>query len=131
MDKGDSIINMKKVEEIRITLRRRYANRKKIDKIFQQWAKTFPNKITVYDAYKMINALSIPINYNEAKAFITSGSYSGNEYLTFEEFSNLIHNPTKINLDDEKNYLFEEKEEKKINEKIIKSNKLQTDEKIY
>ena len=129
MDKGDSIINMKKIEEIRITLRRRYANRKKIDKIFQQWAKTFPNKITVYDAYKMINALSIPINYNETKAFIASGSNSGNEYLTFEEFSNLIHNPTKINLDDEKNYLFDEKEEKKINEKIVKNNKLQTDEK--
>ena len=129
MDKGDSKINMKKIEEIRITLRRRYANRKKIYKIFQQWAKTFPNKITAYDAYKMINALSIPINYNETKAFIASGSYTGNEYLTFEEFSNLIYEPTKMNLNDDKNFVYEEKEGKKINDKMISNNKLQTDEK--
>ena len=61
-------INIKKIEEVRQALRRRYGNRKNIYKIFQLWAKTFPNKITVYDAYKMINSLSIPINYNETKA---------------------------------------------------------------
>ena len=90
IDKGDSMINLKKIEEVRKTLRRKYGNRKKINKIFQLWAKTFQNKITVYDAYKMINALSIPINYNETKAFIASGSKFGNDYLTMEEFSDLI-----------------------------------------
>ena len=128
IDQGDSIINLKKIEEVRIALRRRYANRKKINKIFQQWAKTFPNKITAYDAYKMINALSIPINYNETKAFIASGSNTGSEYLTIEEFYNLIHEPTKMNFD-EKNYLYEEKEAKKMSEKIILNNKSQLDEK--
>ena len=128
MDKGDSIINLKKIEEVRKTIRRRYGNRRKINKIFQLWAKTFPNKITVYDAYKMINALSIPINYNETKAFIASGSKFGNEYLTLEEFSNLIHEPTEIQYDGEKKYLLEEKEGKKFNEDIISNNKLQIDE---
>ena len=128
IDQGESMINLKKIEEVRIALRRRYANRKKINKIFQQWAKTFPNKITVYDAYKMINALSIPINYNETKAFIASGSNTGSEYLTIEEFYNLIHEPTKMNFDD-KNYLYEEKEAKKMSEKIILNNKSQLDEK--
>ena len=128
MDKGDSMINLKKIEEVRKTLRRKYGNRKKINKIFQLWAKTFPTKITVYDAYKMINALSIPINYNEAKAFIASGSKFGNDYLTMEEFSNLIHEPTEMQYDDEKKYLIEEKEENKFNEDIIKNNKHQIDE---
>ena len=68
----------KKIEEIRQAIRRRYGNRKNIYKVFQLWAKTFPNKITVYDAYKMINSLSIPINYNETKVFIASGSFFGN-----------------------------------------------------
>ena len=90
-DKGNNTINMKKIEEIRKALRRRYGNRKKINKIFQQWAKTFPNKITSYDAYRMINSLSIPINYNETKAFIASGSNTGNEYLTLEEFYNFVN----------------------------------------
>ena len=128
IDKGDSMINLKKIEEVRKTLRRKYGNRKKINKIFQLWAKTFPNKITVYDAYKMINALSIPINYNETKAFIASGSKFGNDYLTMEEFSDLIHEPTEMQYADEKKYLIEEKEGNKFNEDIISNNKLQIDE---
>ena len=129
IDKGNNTINMKKIEEIRKALRRRYGNRKKINKIFQQWAKTFPNKITSYDAYRMINSLSIPINYNETKAFIASGSNTGNEYLTLEEFSNLIHDPTNIYYDNNNKYLYEEKEENDIFEKIIGNNKNQVKDK--
>jgi len=129
VDKGDSVVNLKKIEEIRKALRRKYANRKKLNKIFQQWARTFPNKITVYDAYKMINALSIPINYNETKAFIASGSNTGSEYLTIEEFYNLIQDPTKMHFDENKNYLCSEKEEKIFEEKMISDNISQKDEK--
>ena len=129
IDKENSKINLNKIDEVTKALRRRYGNRKKLNKIFQLWAKTFPNKITVYDAYKMINALSISINYNEAKAFIASGSNSGNEYLTFEEFSNLIHDPSKIDFDLEKRYLYEENEEKTISQKMLKTNISQMDSK--
>ena len=129
VDKGDSVVNLKKIEEIRIALRRKYANRKKLNKIFQQWARTFPNKITVYDAYKMINALAIPINYNETKAFIASGSNTGSEYLTIEEFYNLIQDPSKMHFDENKNILHSEKEEKIFEEKMISDNISQKDEK--
>ena len=124
----DNIINIKKIQEIRQALRRRYGNRRNINKIFQQWARTFPNKITVYDAYKMINSLCIPINYNETKAFIASGSDFGNEYLNLEEFSNLIFNenekfnsgPYKISSE---KVLFEEKDENNLKNKITANNK--------
>ena len=124
----DNIINIKKIQEIRQALRRRYGNRRNINKIFQQWARTFPNKITVYDAYKMINSLCIPINYNETKAFIASGSDFGNEYLNLEEFSNLIFNenekfnsgPYKISSE---KVLFEEKDENNLKNKIPVNNK--------
>ena len=119
----ENMINMKKIEEVRQALRRRYGNRKNIHKIFQLWARTFPNKITVYDAYKMINLLSIPINYNETKAFIASGSNFGNEYLNLEEFANLVYDPIKINLGkDNKKDLFEEKEGDKITNNILENN---------
>ena len=118
----DNEINLKKIEEIRQTLRRRYGNRKNINKIFQQWARTFPNKITIYDAYKMINQLSIPINYNETKAFIASGSNFGNEYLNIEEFSNLIYEPTSMNWG-EKKFNYEEKDLNMIGNNIILNNK--------
>ena len=124
----DNIINIKKIKEVRQALRRRYGNRRNINKIFQKWARTFPNKITVYDAYKMINALSIPINYNETKAFIASGSNFGNEYLNMEEFSNLIFNenekfysgPYRISCE---NALFDEKEENNLKNKMTENNK--------
>ena len=124
----DNIINIKKIQEIRQALRRRYGNRRNINKIFQQWARTFPNKITVYDAYKMINSLCIPINYNETKVFIASGSDFGNEYLNLEEFSNLIFNenekfnsgPYKISSE---KVLFEEKDENNLKNKITANNK--------
>ena len=122
----DNIINIKKINEIRQALRRRYGNRKNINKIFQQWARTFPNKITVYDAYKMFNSLYIPINYNETKAFIASGSNFGNEYLNLEEFSNLIYND-EFNVGSSKissgENLIDEKEENELKNKFILKNK--------
>ena len=124
----DNIINIKKIKEVRQALRRRYGNRRNINKIFQQWARTFPNKITVYDAYKMINSLSIPINYNETKAFIASGSNFGNEYLNIEEFSNLIFSESEkfdigpYKISGEQNF-FDEKEESNLKNKIAENNK--------
>lgn len=119
-------VNLKKIEEIRQAIRRRYGNRKNIYKVFQLWAKTFPNKITVYDAYKMINSLSIPINYNETKVFIASGSFFGNEYLNLEEFSSLIYNPVKIDKgNDDNKFLYEEKEQEPLKKNIILKNKIQ------
>ena len=130
----DNIINIKKIKEVRQALRRRYGNRRNINKIFQQWARTFPNKITVYDAYKMINSLYIPINYNETKAFIASGSNFGNEYLNIEEFSNLIFSESEnfdigpYKISSEKN-CFDEKEESNLINKITENNKDIKDEK--
>ena len=124
----ENIINIKKIKEIRNTLKRRYGYRKNIDKIFQLWAKTFPNKITIYDAYKMINSLSIPINYNEAKVFIASASNLGNEYLNVEEFSNLIYNPIEINFGNKiKKTFYTEKEQDEITNHLIFNNKLNVD----
>ena len=70
----------------------------------------------------MINSLSIPINYNETKAFIASGSNFGNEYLNIEEFSNLIYEPTSMNWG-EKKFNYEEKDLNMIGNNIILNNK--------
>ena len=122
-------LNMNKIKEIRQALRRRYGNRKHINRIFQLWARTIPNKITVYDAYKMINSLKIPMNYNEAKAFIASGSNFGNEFLNLDEFSNLIYNKNEElyegpwNINSGKNIILPEKELNNLKNKIFENNK--------
>ena len=125
----NNLVNMNKIIELRQALRRRYGNRKKPNKIFQQWAKTFPNKITVYDAYKMINSLNIPINYNETRALIASGSNQGNEFLNVEEFSNLIFNNNEDSYEipliehAKINNILSEKEQNNLNNKIKDNNK--------
>jgi len=125
----NDLLNMNKIKEIRQLIRRRYGNRKNVNKIFQQWARTFPNKITVYDAYKMINSLNIPINYNETRAFIASGSNFGNEFLSLDEFSNLIFNknedlyedPWKVQSKEEN--ILKKKEQENLKNKVIENNK--------
>ena len=125
----NDLLNMNKIKEIRQLIRRRYGNRKNVNKIFQQWARTFPNKITVYDAYKMINSLNIPINYNETRAFIASGSNFGNEFLNLDEFSNLIFNknedlyedPWKVQSKQEN--ILKKKEQENLKNKDIENNK--------
>ena len=125
----NNLVNMNKIIELRQALRRRYGNRKKPNKIFQQWAKTFPNKITVYDAYKMINSLNIPINYNETRALIASGSNQGNKFLNVEEFSNLIFNKNEDSYEipliehAKINNILSEKEQNNLNNKIKDNNK--------
>ena len=131
----NNLVNMNKIIEIRQALRRRYGNRKKSNKIFQQWARTFPNKITVYDAYKMINSLNIPINYNETRALIASGSNQGNEFLNVEEFSNLIFNKNEDSYEipliehAKINNILSEKEQNNLNN-IIKDNNKEINDKV-
>ena len=125
----NDLLNMNKIKEIRQLIRRRYGNRKNVNKIFQQWARTFPNKITVYDAYKMINSLNIPINYNETRAFIASGSNFGNEFLSLDEFSNLIFNKNEELYEDpwkvkpKQENILKEKEQENLKNKVIEHNK--------
>ena len=124
----ENSVNLKKIEEIRNALRRRYGNRKNLNKVFKLWAKTNNKTITINDAYDMINSLFVPINSNEAKVFIASASNFGNEYLNYEEFSNLIHDPSEMNFDNNnKEILNKEKEIEKVKNNLLTIGKLKYD----
>ena len=94
-------VDIKKLYEIRLALRRRYANRTNFRKIFKEWDHSISGEISVYDAHEMINAFSIPINYNETRALIASSNKRETETLNLEEFMHLIfndNNELKVNL---------------------------------
>ena len=105
-------VDIKKLLEIRLALRRRYANRTNFRKIFKEWDQSIGGEITVYDAHTMINNLNIPINFNETRALIASSNTRGTETLNLEEFMHLIFsdNPaldvdlSKLKFKDEKIY---------------------------
>ena len=103
-------VDLMKLLEIRLALRRRYANRTNFRKIFKEWDNTAQGEISVYDAHKMINNLNIPINYNETRALIASSNQRGTEALNLKEFMHLIFsdNPA-LNVDLSKLQFKEEK----------------------
>ena len=120
-------VDLEKIQEIRFALRRRYANRKDIRKIFKEWDISCMGEISLYSAHEMINRLNIPINFNETRALIASSNTRGTESLNLEEFIHLIfsnNKALKIDLDklkykDEK--LYKEEEAEKIKKNMIKS----------
>ena len=93
-------IDITKIKEIRLALRRRYASRTNYRKIYKEWDIVSIGEISVYTAHKMINKLGIPINYNETRALIASLNKRNTESLNMEEFMHLIFNDnTALNLD--------------------------------
>ena len=114
-------VNIDKLREIRLALRRRYANRSNFSKIFKEWAKSANGEITLYDAYDMINKLSIPVNLNEVKLLINSSNTRGTETLNLSEFMNLIFSDNKALLNDinlQKNRIYNEDDQKTLKEKM-------------
>ena len=83
-------VNIEKIRDIRMALRRRYAPRTNYGKIFKDWDISSNGEISLYDAHKMINNFGIPINYNETRALISSSSSRNAESLDMHEFMHLI-----------------------------------------
>ena len=52
-------VNIDKIRDIRMALRRRYASRTNFGKIFKDWDITNNGEISLYDAHKMINSFGI------------------------------------------------------------------------
>ena len=103
-------VDIKKLQEIRLALRRRYANRTNFRKIFKEWDHSISGEISVYDAYQMINSMAIPINYNETRALLASSNQRGTETLNLQEFMHLIFNDNPgLNVDLKKIKFKEEK----------------------
>jgi len=105
-------IDINKVKDIRLTLRRRYAHRGNFRKIFKDWDIFGRGEINLYDVHTMINQMGIPINYNESLALIASSNERQTQSLNLKEFMHLIFNDNsaididlkKIEFKDEKLY---------------------------
>ena len=121
-------VDISKLKEIRLALRRRYANRSNFRKIFKEWVRSTKGEISVYDAHLMINQLSIPINFNEMRTLIASSNNRSTESLNLEEFMHLIFNDnpalnvdlSKIQFKDE--HLYNEEAQEKLKSNMLDNN---------
>lgn len=94
----DGKVDLTKLKEIRLAIKRRYANRSNMRKLFKMWDRSNNGYINLYDVHYMINKLAIPINFNETKALIASATDS--EVIRLEDFVSMIHSDNKaLNVD--------------------------------
>ena len=93
-------VDVKKVADIRRTIRRRYANRNDFRKIFNQWDENSIGVLTPEDIHKMVNRIGISINIKEAKVLVASANKSNTGALNLNEFMGLIFDQDdKLNVD--------------------------------
>ncbi|CAG9333669.1 unnamed protein product [Blepharisma stoltei] len=83
-------VDLKKVADIRRTMRRRYANRTDFRKIFNQWDERSLGVLRPEDVCKMVNKIGIPINTLEARVLVASANQSNTGALNLDEFMQLI-----------------------------------------
>ncbi|CAG9324461.1 unnamed protein product [Blepharisma stoltei] len=83
-------VDLKKVADIRRTMRRRYANRTDFRKIFNQWDERSLGVLRPEDVCKMVNKIGIPINLIEARVLVASANQSHTGALNLDEFMQLI-----------------------------------------
>lgn len=59
-------VDLQQVREIRRALRRRYANRRNLNKIFKSWDEEGKGYLTIQNVHDMVNKLGLKLNLNEA-----------------------------------------------------------------
>ncbi len=74
-------VDLKKVNEVSRAIRRRYANRKNLDKIFSAWDSDNTGHISTKNVFHMVNSLGLKINYDEARVIVASADRNGNDTL--------------------------------------------------
>lgn len=85
-------VDLQKVREVRRAIRRRYANRKNMKKIFSTWDEDNVGKISVKNVFNMVNRLGININFDESRVLVASADKNNREHLALDEFLDLIYN---------------------------------------
>jgi Ca2+-binding EF-hand superfamily protein len=83
-------VNMEKVREIKRAIRRRYANRKNIRKIFNMWDEDSNGVVSVKNVHNMCNKMGFNINIPEATVLLATADQDRSNDLTLDEFLNLI-----------------------------------------
>lgn len=85
-------VNLEKVREAKRVIRRKYANRKNMQKIFAAWDADRTGYISLENLYNMTKILGLNLNYDENRVLLASADRKGTGTLGLDEFFDLIHN---------------------------------------
>ena len=87
----DKVVDKKHVMDIRRALRRKYASRTNLHRIFQQWDRENKGGISVPDLYLGLNKIGISVNLDQAQALHGLAIQTDDDpNLSLQEFSDLL-----------------------------------------
>ena len=89
-------VDLEKVREAKRVLRRRYANRKNLYKIFAAWDQDNTKTITVGNIFSMAQNLGLNLNIDESRVLLASANKNSTGALQMDEFFDLIYNKDDI-----------------------------------
>lgn len=93
-------VDLKKVVDIRRAIRRRYANRTDMSKIFNAWDLGSLGVIRPEDVHQMVNRLGIELSLDEARVLVASATQSMADNLSLDDFMKLIFDDSdRLNVD--------------------------------
>lgn len=89
---NDKLVDLTVVKDIRRVLRRKYASRSNIDKIFNQWDQENKGNISAQDLLNGLNKIGIRINLEEALVLQNSAKQDKacQQNLSKDEFHSLL-----------------------------------------
>ena len=85
-------VDLEKVREARRVLRRKYANRKNVQKIYSNWNEEGTGMITTENVFNMSKKLGLNLNFDEARVLLASANRTSSGVLNLDEFLDLIYN---------------------------------------
>jgi len=93
-------VDLKKIVDIRRSIRRRYANRTDFRKIFNAWDRESLGVLRTEDVHDMVNKIGVQVNLDEARVLLATANKSMTGVLSLPEFLELIFDDSdKINVD--------------------------------
>ena len=87
-------IDLKKIQEARRLLRKRYTNSKNLQKVYSIWDEEKSGRISVENIYNISKKLKLNLNFDESRVLLASVDKKGAGVLGADDFIDLIYNKT-------------------------------------
>jgi len=83
-------VDIEKIKEAKSAIRKKYLNKKDLNKIYQTWNENGEGEISVDNIYHLTKKLGLNLNYDEARVLVATANKNNSDTLGHTGFLNLL-----------------------------------------